>query len=45
MVISRSFLLRIGNSLEKKFVEKIKTRILYSIPFSSENRVVCGKLW
>jgi hypothetical protein len=29
---------------QTKFVEKIKTHILYSVTFFSENRVVYGKM-
>jgi len=31
--------------LQAKVVDKIKTRVLYSVPFYSENRAVCEIMW
>jgi hypothetical protein len=42
-ILTRSFLE--WEMLQTKFVAKIKTDILCSVPFFSENRAVCEKIW
>jgi hypothetical protein len=44
LIISCSVLLRMRN-VSEKFVEKIKTLILYPISFFFENRAVYGVIW
>jgi hypothetical protein len=44
LIISRSFLRRMKNVLETKFVEKIETHILYSIAFF-DNLAIYEIMW
>ena len=44
MLISRSVILKMRNGSEKKVVDEVKTHILFSIFFFSENRTVCGMM-